>query len=105
MVGLESVAIPYAAWECRGFNSDSWEDPPVVTVDSQVTIEMSLEEGSTVELRVDNESVPTDPAPVAGANSWTLGLTTADKEVTVRLCSAEAACALYVAALEHRSDG
>ena len=104
MTGVESVEVPYAGWGCPGYDLDSLDSERVVPVESQVTVEVSLREGSTVELRIDNETVSVDPAPVEGDNSWTLDLAADAEGVTVRLCSDDDACALYVAGLERRSD-
>jgi len=104
MTGVESVEVPYAAWGCPGYDLDSFDSERLVPVESQVTVDVSLREGSTVELRIDNESVSVDPAPVEGDNSWTLDLDADAGGVTVRLCSDDDACAIYVAGLEHVGD-
>ena len=57
-----------------------------------------------MELRIDNETVSVDPAPVEGDNSWTLDLDADAGGVTVRLCSDDDACAIYVTGLERPGD-
>ena len=104
MTGVESVEVPYAAWGCPGYDLDSFDSERLVPVESQVTVDVSLREGSTVELRIDNETVSVDPAPVEGDYSWTLDLAADAEWVAVRLCSEDDACAIYVAGLEHRGD-
>jgi hypothetical protein len=101
MTGLESVEVPYAAWGCLGYDSDAIDSVRVIPVESELTVEVSLREGSTVDLQVDFESVPVDPAPIEGENMWTLELSSNAESVSIRICSDEDACAVYVAELQH----
>lgn len=100
MIGLESVEVPYAAWGCSGYDLDAADSVPSIPAVSQLTVEVSLREESTVDLRVDNESVPVDPAPLQGDNAWTLDLPPEAESVSIRICSEEDACAVYVAELQ-----
>ncbi len=54
-----------------------------------------------MDLRVDNESVPVDPVPIEGDNEWTLDLPPDAEGASIRICSDEDACAIYVAELQH----
>ena len=72
-----------------------------IPVESELTVEVSLREGSTVDLRVDNESVPIDPVPIEGDNAWTFNLPPEAEGVSIRICSDEDACAIYMAELQH----
>jgi len=101
MTGLESVEVPYAAWGCLGYDLDAIDTVRVIPVESGLTVEVSLREGSTVDLQVDNESVPVDPVPSQGDNSWTVELPPDAEGVSIRICSKEDACAIYVAELQH----
>jgi hypothetical protein len=101
MTGLESVEVPYAAWACLGYDLDAIDSVRVIPVESELTVEVSLREGSTVDLQVDFESVPIDPIPIAGDNVWTLELPPNAESVSIRICSDEGACAMYVAELQH----
>jgi len=100
MTGVESVEVPYAAWGCLGYDLDAIDSVRVVPVESEVTIEVTLREGSTVDVRVDDESVPADRAPIEGDNAWTLALPPDAEGVSIRICSEEDACAIYVAELQ-----
>jgi hypothetical protein len=101
MTGLESVEVPYAAWGCLGYDLDAIDSVRVIPVESELTVEVSLREGSTVDLRVDFENVPVDPVPIEGDNVWTLELPSNAESVSIRICSDEDACAMYVAELQH----
>jgi hypothetical protein len=100
MTGVESVEVSYAAWGCSGYDLDAFDSVRVIPVESQLTIEVSLREESTVDLRVDNESVPVDPVPLEGDNAWTLDLPNDAESVSIRICSEEDACAIYIAELQ-----
>ncbi len=101
MTGLESVEVPYAARGCLGYDLDAIDSLRVIPVESELTVGVSLREGSTVDLRVDFESVPVDSGPIEGDNVWTLDLPSNAESVSIRICSDEDACATYVAELQH----
>lgn len=101
MTGLESVDVPYGAWGCVGYDLDAVDSVRAIPVESELTVEVSLREGSTVDLRVDNESVPIDPVPIEGDNAWTFNLPPEAEGVSIRICSDEDACAIYMAELLH----
>lgn len=101
MTGLESVEVLYAAWGCPGYDLDAFDVVRVIPVESELTVEVSLREGSTVDLQVDFESVPVDPGPIEGDNVWTLELPPDSESASIRICSDEDACAIYVAELQH----
>jgi hypothetical protein len=97
VTGVESVKIPYIAWECPGYNSDSIDPPPSVAPDSerQLRVDVTLEEGSIVEVRVGDDPAPINPGPAAGANSWVFQIPDLAEPLRVRVCSADDRCALY----------
>jgi hypothetical protein len=97
VTGAETVDVPYIAWECPGFNSDSMDPPPSVAPDpaGEVRVEMTLEPGSTVEFRFGNQPVSLDHQPAAGANSWSLRTTVPGEPLITRLCSEDGRCAVY----------
>jgi len=97
VTGVESVEVPHIAWECPGYNSDSMDPPPSVTPDAerQLRVEMTLEEDSTVEVRVGDESALLDPGPTEGANSWVVEIPDPAEPLRVRVCAADDRCALY----------
>jgi hypothetical protein len=97
VTGADSVEVPHIAWECPGYNSDSMDPPPSVAPDSeqQLRVDVTLEEGSLVEVRVGDEPAPVDPAPTEGANFWVFEIPDPAEPLIVRICSADDRCALY----------
>jgi hypothetical protein len=97
VIGDETVEVGHIAWECPGFHSDSMDPPPSVppAADGSVTVEMGLTPGTTVDIRFGNQPVSLDPAPAEGENRWTWQVPEPAEPLVVRLCSAEAACAMY----------
>jgi hypothetical protein len=97
VTGMEVVEVPHIGWACPGFHSDTIEPPPSVSPDPQgnVLVEVTLEDGSTIDVRFGNQPVVVDPAPVDGANSWVLEVPAPSDPLVIRLCSEDDACALY----------
>ena len=97
VTGVEVVEVPHIGWACPGFHSDTIEPPPSVAPDPQgnVLVEVTMEAGSTIDVRFGNQPVVVDPAPINGANSWVLGVPTSSEPLVIRLCSGDDACALY----------
>ncbi|HEX6146637.1 MAG TPA: hypothetical protein VF083_07655, partial [Acidimicrobiia bacterium] len=58
-------------------------------------IEVALETGSTVEIRLGSEDMPVDPAPVEGVNEWTVRIPEPSQPLIVSVCAADRRCALY----------
>jgi hypothetical protein len=73
------------------------DPPPSVAPDSeqQLRVDVTLEEGSLVEVRVGDEPAPVDPAPIEGANSWVFEIPDPAEPLRVRICSVDDRCALY----------
>ena len=97
VTGVEAVEVPHIGWSCPGFHSDTIEPPPSVAPDPQgnVLVEVTMEDGSTIDVRFGNQPVVVDPAPVDGANSWVMEVPTPSVPLVLRLCSEDDACALY----------
>jgi hypothetical protein len=97
VTGVEAVEVPHIGWACPGFHSDTIEPPPSVAPDPEgnVLVEVTMEIGSTIDVRFGNQPVVVDPAPVDGANSWVLGVPAQSEPLVIRLCSEDDACALY----------
>ena len=97
VTGVEAVEVPHIGWSCPGFHSDTIEPPPSVAPDpdGNVLVEVTMEDGSTIDVRFGNQPVVVDPAPVDGANSWVLGVPAPGQPLVIRLCSQDDACALY----------
>ena len=97
VTGVEAVEVPHIGWACPGFHSDTIEPPPSVAPDPEgnVLVEVTMEDGSTIDVRFGNQPVVVDPAPVDGANSWVLGVPAQSEPLVIRLCSKDDACALY----------
>lgn len=97
VTGVEAVEVPHIGWECPGFHSDTIDPPPSVAPDPQgnVLMDVTMESGSTIDVRFGHQPVVVDPAPVEGANSWVFQVPTSSEPLVVRLCSDADACALY----------
>jgi len=97
VTGMEAVEVPHIGWACPGFHSDTIEPPPSVAPDPEgdVLIEVTMESGSTIDVRFGNQPVVVEPAPTDGANSWVLQVPAPSDPLVIRLCSADDACALY----------
>lgn len=101
VTGAETVEVPHIAWSCDDFHSDTIDPPPSVVPDDEgrVTVSLDLEEGSSIEVTLDGAQAVVDPAPVAGANSWTFQVGRPEEPLVVRVCSADERCAMYWANL------
>lgn len=97
VTGAELVEVPHISWTCDDFHSDTIDPPPSVRPDAgrSLRIEVALETGSTVEIRLGNEEVPVDPAPVEGVNEWTVRIPEPSQPLIVEVCAADRRCALY----------
>jgi hypothetical protein len=97
VTGAEPVEVPHISWTCDDFHADTIDPPPSVTPDPErrLHVEVTLEAGSTVELRVGNEDVAVDPAPVEGVNTWTVQIPEPSQPLIVQVCSADQRCAVY----------
>jgi hypothetical protein len=97
VTGAEPVEVPHISWTCDDFHSDTIDPPPSVRPDGErrLQVEVALEAGSTVEIRLGNEDVPVDPAPVEGANIWLVQVPEPSQPLIVSLCSADRRCAVY----------
>lgn len=97
VTGVEAVEVPHIGWACPGFHSDTIEPPPSVAPDPEgnVLVEVTMELGSTIDVRFGNQPVVVDPAPTDGANSWVLQVPAPSEPLVIRLCSEDEACALY----------
>lgn len=97
VTGAESVEVPHISWTCDDFHSDIIDPPPSVPPDAEgrLQVELTLEADSTVEVRLGDEEVNLDPAPVEGANTWMLGVLEPSQPLIVEVCSADRRCALY----------
>ena len=97
VIGVEAVEVPHIGWACPGFHSDTIEPPPSVAPDPEgtVLVEVTMEAGSTIDVRFGNHVVAVEPAPTDGANSWVLRVPGPSEPLVIRLCSADEACALY----------
>ena len=95
--GAEPVEVPHISWTCDDFHSDTIDPPPSVRPDGErrLQVEVLLEAGSTVEIRLGNEDVLVDPAPVEGANLWLVEVPEPSQPLIVSVCSADQRCALY----------
>jgi hypothetical protein len=101
VTGIETVEVPHISWTCAGFHSDSIDPPPSVVPDSagRVGLEVSIEDGSTIEVSFGNTPVAVVPTPVAGVNTWSFEVPDPTEPLVVRICSADGACAMYWANL------
>lgn len=97
VTGVEPVEVPHISWTCDDFHSDTIDPPPSVAPDAdrRLRVEVTLEASSTVEIRLGNDDVPVDPAPVDGANTWTVQIPEPSQPLIVQVCSADERCALY----------
>jgi hypothetical protein len=97
VTGAEPVEVPHISWTCDDFHSDTIDPPPSVRPDGErrLQVEVTLESGSTVEIRLGNEDVPVDPAPVEGVNTWTIQTPEPSQPLIVSVCAADQRCALY----------
>ncbi len=97
VTGAETVEVPHIGWSCPGFHSDTIEPPPSVAPDGQgnLRVDLTMEPGSTIDVKFGNQPVVIDPAPVDGSNSWSFHQPRPSEPLIVRLCSEEVACALY----------
>jgi hypothetical protein len=97
VTGIEAVEVPHIAWTCDGFHADSMDPPPSVAPDRErrLQVQVTLEDGSTVEVRFGNEVVSVDPAPVAGVNTWAFQVPDPSQPMIVHICSVDERCAMY----------
>jgi len=97
VTGAEPVEVPHISWTCDDFHSDTIDPPPSVPPDAErrLQVEVTLEAGSTVEIRLGSEDVPVDSAPVEGANTWTVQVPEPSQPLIVQVCSVDQRCALY----------
>ena len=97
VTGAEPVEVPHISWTCDDFHADTIDPPPSVPPDAErrLQVELELEAGSTVEIRLGDEDVPVDPAPVEGANTWMVQVPEPSQPLIVQVCSAHEQCALY----------
>jgi hypothetical protein len=97
VTGAEPVEVPHITWTCDDFHADTMDPPPSVSPDPErrLQVEVTLEDGSTVEIRLGNEDVPVDPAPVDGVNTWAVQILEPSQPLIVQVCSADRRCALY----------
>jgi hypothetical protein len=97
VIGAEEVEVPHIAWTCDDFHSDTIDPPPSVPPDAEerLRVELTLEAGSTVGVRLGNEEVTLDPAPIEGVNTWMIQVSEPSQPLIVELCSADQRCALY----------
>jgi hypothetical protein len=97
VTGVEAVEVPHIGWSCPGFHSDTIEPPPSVAPDPEgnVLVEVTMEAGSTIDVRFGNQPIVVEPAPTEGANSWVLRVPGPSDPLVIRLCSDDEACALY----------
>jgi hypothetical protein len=97
VTGIDMVEVPHIGWACPGFHSDTIEPPPSAAPDpdGDLLLDLTMERGSTIDVRFGDEAVVLDPAPVEGPNSWVLRVPARSEPLVVRLCSADDACALY----------
>ena len=97
VTGVEAVEVPHIGWSCPGFHSDTIEPPPSVAPDpdGNVLVEVTMEDGSTIDVRFGNQPVVVQPAPTDGANSWVVRVPAGSEPLVIRLCSKDDACALY----------
>ena len=97
VTGAEAVEVPHISWTCDDFHADTLDPPPSVPPDAErrLQVEVTLEAGSTVEIRLGNEDATVDPAPVEGVNSWAVQIPEPSQPLIVQVCSADQRCALY----------
>ncbi|HSJ84640.1 MAG TPA: hypothetical protein VLA91_12560 [Acidimicrobiia bacterium] len=97
VTGAETVAVPHISWTCDDFHADTIDPPPSVPPDAEqrLQVEVTLEAGSKVEIRLGNEDVPVDPAPVEGVNTWAVQIAEPSQPLIVQVCSADQRCAVY----------
>lgn len=97
VTGAEPVEVPHISWTCDDFHSDTIDPPPSVPPDAErrLQVEVTLEAGSTVEIRFGNEDVPVVPAPVEGVNTWAVQVPEPSQPLIVHICSADQRCAMY----------
>lgn len=97
VTGAEQVEVPHISWTCDDFHSDTIDPPPSVPPDAErrLRVELILEAGSTVVIRLGNEDLTLDPAPVEGANAWPVQVPEPSQPLIVEVCSADQRCALY----------
>jgi hypothetical protein len=97
VTGAEPVEVPHISWTCDDFHSDTIDPPPSVSPDTerQLQVGITLTAGATVEIRLGNEDVVVDPAPVEGVNTWTVQIPERSQPLIVSVCSASEQCAIY----------
>jgi len=97
VTGAEPVEVPHISWTCDDFHTDTIDPPPSVTPDLErgLQVEVTLEAGSTVEIRVGNAEVAVEPPPVEGVNTWAVQIPEPSQPLIVQVCSADQRCALY----------
>ena len=97
VTGAEAVEVPHLSWTCGDFNSDSIDPPPSMAPDGEqrLRVDVTLERGTTVEVRFGNQEVLIEPIPIEGPNSWEFQAPGRSEPLIVRLCSSDERCALY----------
>jgi hypothetical protein len=97
VIGAETIEVPHIAWACDDFHADSIDPPPsVAPADTGlVTVQVTIEEHSDVEVTFGNQPVVVNPAPGPGDNTWSFQVPEPLQPLVVRICSDDRACAMY----------
>lgn len=97
VTGAETVAVPWTSWSCTGYNADTMEEPVLIALKGDtVRLDVPIENGAELEVRIDGEAVDVDP----GASSQEVVLPADASAIFLRLCTDDGRCANYEAVLD-----
>lgn len=100
VTGAETVAVPWTSWSCSTYAADTFEEPvPVALEGDTVRLDVPIEGGAELEVRIDGEAVEVDP----GASSQDVVVPADAGEILVRLCTDDGRCANYESVLDRAS--
>jgi len=100
LVGSTRVEVPYSSWSCPGYHADNFLEPPSLEIgdDLKIAFEVPIEDGATIELNavVDGERFPLS---ITDVGSQAVEVPAGAEEISIRVCTADLRCAMYVADL------